>query len=159
MSIGWIHPAVLWGVALVALPIAIHLLVRQQTRTVLYPSLRFVRETALAAFRRRAIQDALLLACRVAIVAAAVLALAGPIVQTPARTSGYAARVSRAVVQVDGGAIDEGTLAGAFRAQAFRRANLADAIGDAAAWLDAQPPSSREIVFTGEFRKGQLKPR
>jgi hypothetical protein len=159
MSIGWINAAVLWGLALAALPIAIHLLVRQQTRTVPYPSLRFVRETALAAFRRRAIQDALLLACRVAIVAVAVLALAGPIVQTPARTSRYAERVSRAVVQLDGDAtMDEGILAGAFRAQVFRRASLLDAIGEAVAWLDAQPPSSREVVFTGEFRKGQLTP-
>ena len=82
MSITWITPVALAGFALIALPIAIHLLVRQQTRQLAYPSLRFLRETALAAFRRRAIQDAALLACRVAIVAAAVMALAGPVLHT-----------------------------------------------------------------------------
>ena len=61
MSITWITPVALAGFALIALPIAIHLLVRQQTRSLPYPSLRFLRETALAAFRRRAIQDAALL--------------------------------------------------------------------------------------------------
>ena len=61
MSITWINPVALAGFALMALPIAIHLLVRQQTRSLPYPSLRFLRETALAAFRRRAIQDAALL--------------------------------------------------------------------------------------------------
>ena len=41
---------------LVVLPIAVHLLVRQHSRTQLYPSLRFLRETQLAAFRRRKVE-------------------------------------------------------------------------------------------------------
>ena len=98
MSITWINAAAFAGLALVALPIAIHLLVRQQTRVLAFPSLRFLRETALAAFRRRRIEDAVLLLCRAAIVIAAVAALAGPILQTPARTAGYASRTSRAIV-------------------------------------------------------------
>jgi hypothetical protein len=71
MSIAWIAPAALLGLAAIALPIAIHLLVRQHARTLAYPSLRFLRETQLAAFRRRTIQDAALLFCRVAIIALA----------------------------------------------------------------------------------------
>ncbi len=82
MSITWLAPAALLGVALIALPIAIHLLVRQHARTLAYPSLRFLRETQLAAFRRRTLQDGLLLACRAAIVALAAVALAGPLLQT-----------------------------------------------------------------------------
>jgi hypothetical protein len=156
MSIGWINAAALWGLGLIAIPIAIHLLVRQHTRVVRYPSLRFVRETALAAFRRRAIEDALLLACRAGVVAAAVLALAGPILQTPARTESYADRVARAVVRLDDTGVDEAAAAGAFRTQTFRRAGAADALADAVRWLDGQPPASREIVVFGEFRKGQI---
>ena len=74
----WTTPAALIGLALIALPIAVHLLVRQHVRTLPFPSLRFLRETQLAAFRRRSIQDAALLACRVAIVGLAAAALAGP---------------------------------------------------------------------------------
>jgi hypothetical protein len=156
MSISWINAVALWGLTLVAIPIAIHLLVRQQTRTVHYPSLRFVRETALAAFRRRAIQDALLLACRAGVIAAAVLALAGPLVHTAARTARHAERVSLAVVHLDDGTVPEELGAYVFRARTFRRPHVTDAIAEAIAWLDAQPPSSREIVFTGAFSRGQI---
>ena len=156
MSITWINPVALAGFALIALPIAIHLLVRQQTRSLPYPSLRFLRETALAAFRRRAIQDAALLACRVAIVAAAVAALAGPVLHTASRTAGYANRLSRASVAVDSNAAPEPSDA-VFRSATFNRTAIADAIGDGLVWLDAQPPSAREIVFAGSFRRGSIE--
>ena len=78
MSIAWLFPAALAGITLVLLPIAIHLLVRQHARTQLYPSLRFLRETQLAAFRRRRIEDAALLLCRAAIIALAAVGLPGP---------------------------------------------------------------------------------
>jgi hypothetical protein len=165
MSITWINPVALVAFALIALPIAIHLLVRQQTRSLPYPSLRFLRETALAAFRRRAIQDAALLACRIAIVAAAVIALAGPVLHTAARTAGYANRLSRAIVAIhsngapersEGGRLRQGFGAQVFRAATFNRTAIADAIGDALRWLDAQPPSAREIVFSGSFRRGSI---
>lgn len=156
MSITWINPVALAGFALIALPIAIHLLVRQQTRSLPYPSLRFLRETALAAFRRRAIQDAALLACRVAIVAAAVMALAGPVLHTAARTAGYANRLSRATIAVDSNAAPERS-EGVFRSATFNRTAIADAIGDGLRWLEAQPPSAREIVFAGSFRRGSIE--
>ena len=157
MSIAWVNTTAFIGLALVALPIAIHLLVRQQTRVVAFPSLRFLSQTALAAFRRRAIQDALLLACRVAIVSLAVLALAGPIVQTASRTAGQANRVSRAVVPLEGTAQAVDHSEGAFRSATFARTNIADALTDAVRWLDDQPPSAREIVVTGTFRRGQVE--
>lgn len=156
MSITWLNAAALWGLTLIAIPIAIHLLVRQQTRVVKYPSLRFVRETALAAFRRRTIQDALLLACRIAAVAAAALALAGPVIHTAARTARYADRVSIAIVRLDDTAVDRAIATNAFRSRTFQRSSVADSLNDAIRWLDAQPPSSRQIVITGAFRKGQI---
>ena len=157
MSVTWLVPAAFAGLALVALPIAIHLLVRQQTRTLLYPSLRFLRETALAAFRRRRIEDALLLASRVAIIGLAALALAAPVIQTPARTAGYARRMARAHVRVDAAPPDSAQLsAGAFRFASFSRVEIADAIRDALRWFDDQPPASREIVFTGVFARASI---
>lgn len=157
MEITWLNAAAFIGVSLVALPILVHLFVRQQTRTLLFPSLRFLRETALAAFRRRRVEDALLLACRVAIVVLAALALAAPVIQTPARTAGYAQRMARAHIRVDAAPPDGGALSnGAFRFASFSRAVVADAIRDALRWLDEQPPASREIVFTGAFARGSI---
>ena len=138
MSIAWLLPAALAGMALVVLPIAVHLLVRQHSRTQLYPSLRFLRETQLAAFRRRTIQDAALLLCRSAIIALVAIALAGPVLQTPARTAGYANRVSLAAVAID------------------QRPVLADSLADAVRWLNRQPRSAREIVISGAFRRGDI---
>jgi hypothetical protein len=158
VSLAWLVPAAFIGLALVVLPIAVHLLVREHSRILAYPSLRFLRETQLAAFRRRAIQDAALLACRVAIICLAALALAGPILQTPARTAAYANRTSRAIVTL--GQVDQPALAGvregAFRSAVFTRVAVVDALADAARWLDRQPPSAREIVVVGELGRGAI---
>jgi hypothetical protein len=155
MSVTWLNPVALAAFALIALPIAIHLLVRQHTRSLPYPSLRFLRETALAAFRRRAIQDAALLICRVSVIAAAVTALAGPVLHTAVRTAGYANRLSQATVSVASNNAPA-TSEDAFRTATFKRTAIADAIGDAMRWLDEQPPSAREIVFSGSFRRGSI---
>lgn len=158
MSLIWLSPIVLWGTALVALPVAIHLLARQRSRRVEYPSLRFVQPSALAALRRRAVQDAALLACRAAIVAAAVMALAGPVLQTPSRSAGYESRVARAVVLMPGTSSQAAAAAtgGAFVSQTFTRAALDDAIADAVRWLGAQPPAQREVVLAGAFARGSV---
>ena len=158
MAITWLNAAALAGLALAALPIAIHLLVRRQTRTLLYPSLRFLRETALAAFRRQRIQDAALLTCRVAIIAAAAAALAGPLFITSSRSASHARRLARAVVLVEPGAVDPypALAVGAFRAARFQRTAAADALADAVRWLDEQPPATREIVLAGIWRRGAV---
>lgn len=160
MSILWLAPAALLGLALAALPIAIHLLVRQQGRRLDYPSLRFLRQSQLAAFRRRTIQDAPLLICRLAIVGAAVAALAGPVFQTAARSASHAHRAARAVVLEPGvPASVGGEAAGdAFMSKVFVRRDISDAVADAQRWLSEQPPAAREIVFAGSFRRGQITP-
>jgi hypothetical protein len=160
VSLIWTAPAALIGLALIALPIAVHLLVRHHVRTLPFPSLRFLRETQLAAFRRRSIQDAALLACRVAIVGVAVAALAGPVLQTSARDAGYANRTSRAIVISD--AVPTDVIArnaeGAFASATVQRGTLADALPDAVRWLEAQPRSAREIVIVGALRRGTVVP-
>jgi aerotolerance regulator-like protein len=158
MPVAWLMPAALAGIALIALPIAVHLMVRQPVRRVPFPSLRFLRETQLAALRRRSIQDGWLLLCRAAIVALAAVALAGPVFMTAARTTSFAARTSRAIVTID--AIDEATIeqltAGAFATATFNRGRVSDALADAVRWLNAQPPSAREIVIAGPLRRGAV---
>jgi len=150
----WLAPAALIGLGLIALPIAIHLLVRQQARTLAFPSLRFLRETQLASLRRRNIQDAALLACRVAIVAVAAIAAAGPVLQTAARTAGYAGRVSRAIVAI--GSSNASLAEGAWASATFERRDVADSLSDAVRWLNRQPPSSREVVIAGALRRGVI---
>jgi len=158
VSVSWITPAALIGLALVALPVVVHLLARRHARVLPYPSLRFLHETQLAAMRRRSIQDAALLVCRIGIVAIAALALAGPVLQTPARTASHAKRTSRAIVTIDSN--DQSAIAaaaeGALASAAFTRPIVADALADATRWLDRQPPSAREIVVIGDLRRGAI---
>jgi hypothetical protein len=45
----------------------------------------------------------------------------------------------------------------AFRSTRVQRAQIADALLDAVRWLDAQPRSSREIVFAGALRRGSIE--
>ena len=158
MTVAWLAPAALFGLALVALPIAIHLLARRQARTQPFPSLRFLRQTQLSALRRRRIEDLVLLACRMTIIALAAAALAGPVVQSRTRSAGYSARISRAVVVMGTVAAEptESQRTGAFQFASFQRVAVADAIGDAVVWLNAQPASAREVVFAGSLRRGDL---
>jgi hypothetical protein len=151
-------PLALFGVALIALPIAVHLLVRHQVRTLAYPSLRFLKETQLAAFRRRRIEDLALLICRCAVVALAAIALAGPVLQTPARSAEQSARISRAIVVIGSvqAEVTSKLSEGAFRTTTVARNEIGDALRDAARWLDAQPRSAREIVVAGVLRRGAI---
>ncbi len=158
MSVFWTTPMALLGIGLIALPIAIHLLVRHQVRTLAYPSLRFLSETQLAAFRRRRIEDALLLACRCAIVVIAAAALAGPVFQSASRSAEQAQRVSRAIITPAAVAPELVTRLGqgAFATTRIERTTIADGVRDGLRWLDAQPRSAREIVFAGEWRRGVI---
>ncbi len=159
VSITWLVPAAFGGLALVAVPIAIHLLVRQHSRQVPFPSLRFLEASRLAALKRRSIQDAPLLLCRVLMIAAAVAALAAPVIDTAARRAEHAKRVARAVVIGEG--LDRADRSRVkrpahFAYATFSRARLADGLADAVRWLETQPPASREIVIAATFRRGQL---
>lgn len=158
MSVVWLLPAALGGLLLIAVPIAIHLLVRQQSRRLEFPSLRFLRQSRLAALRRRSIQDAALMMCRILIIVAAVAALAAPVFRTSARERAAASRVVRAIVIAPG---EEPSAAsalanGPMRASVFSRATFTDAVADALIWLDDQPEAARELAVVATFRRGQV---
>lgn len=158
MAISWLVPAALFGLVFIALPIAVHLLVRPQSRRVVFPSLRFLHPSHLSALRRRSVQDGVLLACRVLIFAAAAAALAAPVFVTPGRTASHARRIARAIVVQPGAdsAIADNEAAGAFVSAVFSRARVGDAIADAMNWLDDRPPAAREIVVVAPFHLGQF---
>jgi hypothetical protein len=98
VSVVWLAPLALTGLALVALPILIHLLARHRSRRLLFPTLRFLPTSQLAALRRRSIADWPLLVVRVLIITAAVIAAAAPVFVSAARRAAWDARLARAIV-------------------------------------------------------------
>src|ERR1700704_1365916 len=97
----WLNPSALFALAAVAAPILIHILIQRKAERFPFPTLRFLQPTRLAAIRRHLIEDWPLLAIRVALLAAAAAALAGPLIVTSARRQAWDRRVARAIVTVD----------------------------------------------------------
>jgi len=145
----WLNPFALLGLAAVAAPILIHILVQRRATPFPFPTLRFLRPTRLAAIRRHLLDDVPLLAVRIAAIAAAAGALAGPLLLTPARRAAWNARLARATVSEGAAASFQG--AEASYVQRFDTADLRDGIARAVAWLDAAPPARREIVVLSPF--------
>jgi aerotolerance regulator-like protein len=164
----WTNPAALLAIAAVAAPILIHLFVRRRAETLPFPTLRFLRPTRLASLRRHVIDDLPLLAVRCAIVAAAVAAVAGPLVTTAARRDAWNRRIVRAVVfdarEREPAPVEQRRAAlaraqaGAFRTGSFSESTLRDGVERAAAWLDGAPPARREIVVSSTFAIGWFAP-
>lgn len=163
MSVSWLAPLAWAGLALIAVPIAIHLLARRESRRIPFPSLRFVPASTLAALRRRAIADWPLLVLRVLIIALAVAAAAAPVFVSDARRGSWNTRYARAlVVTGDSPAVQDSQREetnGSFAARTFAHTHLPDAIRAAARWLRAQPPARREVVVIGDVREGALSRR
>jgi hypothetical protein len=160
MSVWWLTPAALAGLALLAVPIAIHLFARTPVRRIVVPSLRPVAAQVPTLRRRRHLRDPWLLAARLLTVAAAVAASAGPLLMTPAREAQWASRVVRAVI-VDGAVANGATdgviaqaiataTAGTMTAEVFTAVPPDSAVPRALAWLSRQPPAAREVVVVGD---------
>ena len=172
--IGWQNAAALWALPLAAVPFLIHLLRTHHAKRVAFPSLRFVQTSRTAAVRMRLPSDVLLMVVRIATVALAVGALAGPMVLTDARMAAWNARTARAVVVdvsdsmrvVDGSGVPpEGAAAEAaaaeLRTATYARRidtrDLGDGFARASRWLAASPPARREIVVISDLQRGALR--
>jgi hypothetical protein len=156
----WLNPAALFALAAVAAPILIHILIQRRAERFPFPTLRFLQPTRLASVRRHLLEDLPLLAVRVALLAAAVAALAGPLLVTAARRQAWDRRVVRAIVRDDVGAevapparADQGR---PLREETFVAASLADGIRRATLWLGTAPPARREIVIASPFPLGSM---
>jgi hypothetical protein len=77
--IQWLNPWAWAGLGAIAIPIVVHLFSRRPPRVVEFPSLRFLEASALRPTRRSALSDLPLLCVRIALLAAAVIALAQPL--------------------------------------------------------------------------------
>ena len=72
------HPLLIATVALVGLPIVIHLLLKQQPKRLLFPAIRFLVQTRKSSQRKLRLRHLLLLALRVLVIALFGLALYQP---------------------------------------------------------------------------------
>ena len=162
--IAWLNPGALPLIALAALPIVIHLLLRRRANVVPFPTVRFIVPSDRSAVRLRRPSDLLLLAIRVAIVTCAAIAVARPLLLTDGRREAWAARTTRAIVvdtsaSVDAGRASETAAAerrDAVTARRFDAAQLSDGIVHATAWLSSAEPGQREIVVVSDFQQGTL---
>ena len=76
--IGFTAPWVLLGLLAAGIPVLLHLFARREPPTVMFPATRYLAETARAHHRRLTLQHWLLLLIRTLLIAALVLAAAGP---------------------------------------------------------------------------------
>src|SRR5437667_10386067 len=74
----FIHPILLGGLALVSLPVIIHLIMRQQPKRLIFPAFRFLKQQLKVNQRKLRLRHWLLLAFRMLLIALMCLALARP---------------------------------------------------------------------------------
>ena len=173
------NPAAWLGLVLLALPLAVHMLVRHSAPLQRLPTLRFLRGEPPVSIRRSRPDEPLLLLLRMAIVALAVAALAGPYLpstESPdALSLGASAPPNRAVLLDESWSMLRPDPAGsalararelAAEAAAEARAStvitfgadrpLEEALEGAAAWLETRPGPG-EIVLVSDFQRGTLE--
>ncbi|MEZ6054932.1 MAG: BatA domain-containing protein [Planctomycetaceae bacterium] len=73
-----LHPAILLGLGLAAIPVILHLLLRQKPKKLLFPALRLIQNRRKQNVRRMRIRHLLLLLLRMAVIALFVFAIARP---------------------------------------------------------------------------------
>ncbi|HET8732939.1 MAG TPA: BatA domain-containing protein [Anaeromyxobacteraceae bacterium] len=78
MSLSFLQPALLWGLAAAAIPLAIHLFYRRRPKAVRFPAIDFVLQARRETERRLRIRRLLLFVARTALLAAVALAIARP---------------------------------------------------------------------------------
>ncbi|RJO64136.1 MAG: VWA domain-containing protein [Myxococcales bacterium] len=83
MNGGFVHPALLWGLALAALPVIIHLINRRRARLVRFAAVHFVRLTNRRLARRLKLKQFLLLLLRTLLLLALPLLLSRPYTVPP----------------------------------------------------------------------------
>ena len=166
MSIEWINPAALLGLAAVAGPVLVHLLRRRRASRLAFPSLRFLTTSRAAAMRMNSPADVRLLVLRAGIVAAAAAALAQPVLVTDARRASRHRAIARAIV-ID---TSPGMAHAASQASEAAAAERNDAISTtevaaedlraglrtAVTRLAAGPTARREIVVISAMRHDAL---
>src|SRR5436190_130926 len=94
----WLHPALLIGLGVVAIPVLLHFLMRQKPKKLVFPALRLVQQQRRSNARRFRLRHLWLLLLRLAALAAIVFAIARPTL--PAANYGLNLRESLTLIGV-----------------------------------------------------------
>jgi hypothetical protein len=152
----FVHPLLLAGLALVGIPILLHLIMRQQPKHLLFPAMRFLLQQHRINQRKLRLRHLLLLALRILVLAAFCLALARPKVFSE-RLNLTADRPVAAVLIFDTSVSMEYNVAGQSRLdEAKRRAlELLDELpqGSRVAVLDTAEPGGEWLVSLSQARE------
>jgi hypothetical protein len=143
LAAGFVHPALLGGLGLVALPIIIHLLSRRQYRRVEWGATRFLLEAEKENRRRVRFEQWLLLALRCLAMALLALLISRPFVQPGALAAllGSRGTVARILVLDDSASL--GHRAGG--AADFTR--VREAAGRLLSWLQQEAPGEPVTIY------------
>lgn len=170
----WAAPVALAGLAFLSLPVLIHLMGLGRARTRQFPSLRFLEGSRLLPSRRTRIHDALLLAVRLVVLAAAVAALGRPLVtsgtlapSTDGRSVAIIVDTSASMRRASAVSGSSGSAATAARTTADSLAadattaltiltdNPAREVAGAAAWLSLQS-GALALTIISDFQIGSI---
>jgi hypothetical protein len=145
----WGMPAASWALLALAVPVLIHTLVRRHSKPTPFPTLRFIPHTRLASVERRALEDILLLAIRLAVLATAAAAVAAPLVLTKARRAVWDAVTVRVEVAV-------GVQPRSDADRSITADTAAQGMNQALAWLESERPGRRELIVRSAFPIGSV---
>jgi hypothetical protein len=163
----WQNPWAFLGLLAIAVPVVIHLLGRHSARIRRFPTLRFIDASRLMATRWTSISDLPLLLARVGILAAAVAALAMPLLLTAGRQRERARSLARAIVVDTSASMRRAVRSAASLDEARRLATEAatsvtirtdapaHALAGAVGWLATQR-GRREVIVISDFQTGAL---
>lgn len=154
MSLGFLNPALLWGLLAAAIPLVIHLFFRRRPKPVPFPALDFVLRARKQAEQRLRLKKVLLFAARTLLLAAAALAIARPRVERPvAAAAGAGGGPQATVIVLDASASMQYRLGGQplfARARADALAALTSLSGEepaSALVCDGRPPAAPAPSF------------
>ncbi len=139
---GFLTPALLGGIALVALPIVLHLVMRRQPQKLEFPALQFIRKRQAANRRRFNLRHLLLLALRCALIAGLAMALARPTIKGSGLRGKEGAPLAVALV------VDNSV-----RMQyVFQNRTRQQQAQEMAQWLIDQLPENSQVAVIGRSR-------
>ncbi|MFO0807877.1 MAG: BatA domain-containing protein [Gemmataceae bacterium] len=161
----FIHPLLLGGIALTAIPVVLHLLMRQQPKHFFFPAVRFLQRQVKTNQRKLRLRHLLLLLLRVLLIALMCFALARPRLFSDRLTVG-GDQAAVVVLIIDTSASMEYAVAGQARLEAAkaRALELLDEVSDQGrvAVLDSAEPLAEWQPSVGKARERvaslQLRP-
>ncbi|MBI5068791.1 MAG: VWA domain-containing protein [Deltaproteobacteria bacterium] len=104
MSLGFLHPLLLWGLAAAALPLLVHLFFRRRPRPTPFPALDFLFQARRENQRRLRLRKLLLFLARTFLLAAVALAIARPELLRPQEAAAAARGPAATAIVLDASA-------------------------------------------------------